>query len=92
MKKQIAKSISTVSLLVLLSGSAVNVYASGGTCSVPSCRPKKNIAMPTTTLDVTPSSTQNPAGQVTATTALPEDVFSFALFMARWVVSFSYWY
>lgn len=89
MKKQIAKSLLTVSLLVLLSGSAITVLAAG-TCSYPSCRPKKSMAMPTTTPDVTPSSTQNPVGQVTAATALPEDVFSFAFFMARWVVSFAY--
>lgn len=43
MKKQIVKTISILGLLAVMSVNAVNVSASGGTCSVPSCRPKPSI-------------------------------------------------
>jgi hypothetical protein len=39
MQKRIAKTISILSLFVLLSVAPPNVLADGGSCSLPSCRP-----------------------------------------------------
>jgi hypothetical protein len=88
MKKQIAKSISILSLLVLLSGGAINVYASGGTCSVPSCRPRVNIAAPSTTPDVAKLSEQELYEQELVFSEQPEDIFGFGYFLAQWVLNF----
>lgn len=83
MKKQIVKSISILSLFVMLSGSAINVSASGGTCSVPSCRPRQNVAASAAAQDVTQTSTQDSGGRAAAPTAQPEDSFSFAFLLMR---------
>jgi len=42
MRKQIARTVSILTLLVTLSVGPVNVWAGGGgTCSIPSCRPNQ---------------------------------------------------
>lgn len=87
MKKQIARTISTLSLIVLLSGGAINVSASGGACSIPSCRPRPE-AVPAPAKDVTQVSTQDLRGQETAPTAQPDKSFSFAFLLVRWAMSF----
>ena len=84
MKKQIAKSLSILSLLVLLSVQAANVSAGGGTCSVPSCRPA-NVAAPATTPNVTKLSEQE-----LGLSEQPADSFGFAYFLVRWAINFLY--
>ena len=39
MRKQIARTVSILTLLVTLSVGPFNAWAGGGTCSIPSCRP-----------------------------------------------------
>jgi hypothetical protein len=88
MKKQIVKSLSILCLLVLLSGNAVNVLASGGTCSVPSCRPKQNIAAPETAPSMMPMPAQLPASQAKQPAASPKGSFNFTFFLAQWMMSY----
>jgi hypothetical protein len=90
MKKQIAKSIPILSLLALLSVVPVNVYATGGTCSVPSCRPKQNIAAPAITPDVTRLPKPELYEQETSITEQTPDRFDFDYFLAGWAVRFLY--
>jgi hypothetical protein len=97
MKKQIAKSISILSLLMLLSGGAINVYASGGTCSVPSCRcpggprcTRQNVKATTTTPDATKTSEPDRYEQELALNEQPEDSFGFVYFLAQWAMRFLY--
>ncbi len=41
MRMQIARTISVVTLLVMLSATPFNAWAASGTCNIPSCRPKQ---------------------------------------------------
>ena len=88
MKKRITKSISILSLLVLLSCSAINVSALGGTCSIPNCRPKMNIAAPATTPDVTKLSEPDLYEQELLLNEQSEDSFGFGYFLVQWALNF----
>ena len=85
MKKQIAKSISILSLLVLLSIATVNVSAFPA-CSTPRCRP--DIAVKAAAHNVPPAAAQNLAGQELAFTEPTEEFFSFEFLLARLALSF----
>ena len=89
MKKQIARTISTLSLIVLLSGGAINVSANGGACSIPSCRPQLQ-AVPASPKDVTKAATQDPGSRQPAPTGQPDNSSSFAFMLMRWAMSFRY--
>lgn len=88
MKKQIAKSISILSLLALLSVGAINVYASGGTCSVPSCRPRQNVAAQAITPEVTRLSEPGLYEQELVFSEQPGDFFGFGYFLVQWALNF----
>ena len=91
MKKQIAKSISILSLLVLLSVGSVNVSAfPSGSCTGAGCRPKERIrvAAPATTLDVTKLSEPDLYEQELVFSEQPEDFFGFGYFLAQWALNF----
>jgi hypothetical protein len=82
MKKQIAKTISILSLFVMLSAGAVNVSASS--CS--SCRHHYNVSATAPT--AIPAPVQDPGGQETLPIAQPENSLSFASFLAPWALTF----
>jgi hypothetical protein len=88
MKKQIAKSISILSLLALLSVGAINVYASGGTCSVPSCRPRQNVAAQAITPETTKLSEPDRHEQGLVFGEQPGDFFGFGYLLAQWAMYF----
>jgi len=44
MRKQIGRTISILTVLVALFVGSINAWASGGACSVPSCRPNQLAA------------------------------------------------
>jgi len=87
MKKQIAKSLSILSLLVLLSGNAVNVSAGCGRpkCTGPSLQ-QQNVAAPATTPNVTKLSEQE-----LELSEQQEGSFGFAYFLMRWTINFLYY-
>jgi hypothetical protein len=88
MKKQIAKSISTLSLLLVLSVGAVNVSAFPW-CNRPSCRTTQNIrATPAQTAKPDPA--QDASDQGTVSTAQADVSFRFAFFLAQLAMSFPY--
>ena len=78
MKRTITKAICILSFFVMLSFGAVNVSASTGACSIPSCRPRIQYAVSAT------------APSVTAPTAQPEDSFSLASFLMELWMGFLY--
>ena len=86
MKKQIAKSISILSLLVLLSIATVNVSAFP-TCQRPGCFIPR-IAARATTPDVTKWSEQDLYEQELVFSEQPEDFFGFGYFLAQWALNF----
>jgi hypothetical protein len=88
MKKQIAKSLSILSLFTLFSMGAVNVFASGGTCSVPSCRPRVNIAAPASEPDLAKLTEPVRYEPEVEFSEPPEDFFSFGYFLAQWALNF----
>lgn len=89
MKKQIAKSISILSLLVLLSVGTVNVSAfPSGSCTGVGCRPR--VAVKAVAQSVPPTSDQDRASQKLEFTELAKEFFSFELLLARLAMSFLY--
>ena len=88
MKKQIA-AISILILFLMLSSGAVNVSAGGGTCSIPSCRPKAQDALaPKPGVTLAPA--QDPSGNQTLSPAQAQDSFGLVLLAVRWAMSFPY--
>ncbi len=81
MKKQIAKTVSILTLFVALSAGSVNVSAGGGACSIPSCRPRPE-AVSTPPLKMTQTSAQDPNAQ-------PENSSNLASMFMRWALSFA---
>ena len=81
MKKQIAKTVSILTLFLALSAGEVNVSAGGGTCSIPSCRPQPE-AVSTHPLKMTQTSAQDPNAQ-------PENSSNLASMFMRWALSFA---
>jgi hypothetical protein len=88
MKKQIV-AISILVLFLMLSNGAVNVSAGGGTCSIPSCRPRAQAVSPAPN-DVTQASAQDPADQQTVPTTQAENSFSLILLTVWWAMSVPY--
>jgi hypothetical protein len=95
MKKQIAKTITILSLLVMFSVGANNVSAFPvcTTCKPPvqycrTCIPPVQFAVSASAQNVDQASAQDFGGRETAPAAQPEYSFSFALFMARLAMSF----
>jgi hypothetical protein len=87
MKKQIAKSISILSLLVLLSVGTVNVSAfPSGSCTGVGCRPLISASAP----DVPKALAPDPGGRETVPAAQPENSLSFTFFLVQWAMRF--WY
>jgi hypothetical protein len=84
MKKQIAKTISILSLFVMLSVGSVNVSAGGSVCSIPSCRPRSFVSEST----VTQGAAHDPEGQAPAPSAQSESSYTFAFFLAQWAMYF----
>jgi len=84
MRRQVAKTISIVSLLAMLSVGSINVPAGGGVCSIPSCRPRSNLVASR----VTQAPAQNTDDRVTAPSAQQSGSFSFPLLLAQWAMSF----
>ena len=87
MKKQIAKSISILSLLLVLSVGAVNVSAFP-ICSTPICLGR--AAKSASAQNVKPVPAQDAGGQEIVPTAQAEISFSFAFFLVRLAMSFLY--
>ena len=87
MKKQIAKTISILSLLLVLSVGAVNVSAFP-ICSTPNCRTSSVKAA--SAQNVARVTARDPRGQETAPTAQAENSFTFAFFLVRLAMSFLY--
>jgi len=89
MKKRIAKSISILSLLVLLSVGATNVSAfPSGSCTGVGCRPR--AAVKTAAQNVLPAPAQDLAGQGLEFTEPAEGFFSFEFLLVRLAMSFLY--
>ena len=88
MKKQIA-AISILVLFLMLSSGAVNVSAGGGTCSIPSCRPRTQ-AVSTSPKDASQASAQAAGGQQNALSAPAENSLSIVLLAVRWAMGFPY--
>lgn len=86
MNKQIARTISILSLFVVLSLSTVNVAAGGGTCSIPSCRPRTN-ALELGPNHVPPTSGPDTSDQEAPANADPNNSFSFPLRLLGWAMS-----
>jgi len=87
MKKQIAKSISILSLLLVLSAGAVNVPAFP-ICKSTRCQEWLAARAPAPKETQVPI--QDPGGQATLPTAQPESAFNFAFFLVRLAMSFPY--
>jgi hypothetical protein len=82
MKKQIAKTISILSLFVMLSAGAVNVSASS--CS--SCR--HHFAVSASAPNAIEAPVQDPGGQEPLPIAQPENSFGFVSFLTPWALTF----
>jgi hypothetical protein len=89
MKKQIAKTISILSLFIMLSVGASNVSAFP-TC--PGCKPKPPVqyAVSASAQNVTQAPARGLGGQETVPTAPPENSFSFAFFLVQLAMGFLY--
>ena len=86
MKKQIAKTISILSLFVMLSVGASNVSAFP--CA--RCKPPVQYAASAPAQNVTQAPARDLGGQETVPTTQPENSFSFTFFLVQLAMGFLY--
>ena len=86
MRKQIA-TISILVLFLVFSGTSVKVSAGGGTCSIPSCRPRPQVVSPK---DASQATAQNAGAHITETGAEQDNHLNLILMAVGFAMSFQY--
>ena len=86
MRKQIA-TISILVLFLVFSGSSVKVSAGGGTCSIPSCRPRTQVVSPK---DASRASDRDAGAHITESGAEQDNALNLILLAVGWAITFHY--